>query len=162
MGGHIMKKWRYLFSFAGLMALCVVVGLGFFIYCNSDTQEESKDRNIPVTITVVDGAIEVNPDPVEANHNDWIEWSCADTDVVSFAIYFGYNSPMGDQNGMQFEAQLLPEGKSRSVRKRVWHNPHYAGGRHNKYYVAVYYKPENEDGKVLIADPDIIIPPRGR
>lgn len=164
-----MKKGKFLFSFTGLFLFCLVLGLGLFLYCDSRSNDEPKPPPQTETVTIRVGGevgeeiVIVEPEVIFVNHNDDIQWKVHDDEqnVISFVVYFGYDSPIGDQNGPTMHAQLSSGQDNRPPAKKVWHHPQFAGGRHTKYYVAVYYQPNpDEVGKVLIVDPEIIIPRR--
>ncbi len=163
-----MKNLRYCFGFAGLLLLCLVVGTGFFIYCDSATEEGSKEKHpqIEVQISVVNGEIILNPDLIEAHHRQKIRWYCEDSKVLDFLIFLGGNSPIGEVeiegDELDIHTDLRPEDGKNEITKRAWHNPEEAGGKIAKYFVAVYYDdPDDEEpGRILMKDPEIIIPPR--
>ncbi len=182
-----MKKFRYVSSFIGLMALCVVLGMAFFIYCDSGNENGTKDRHktidveikvnattmeISLNITIDDDA--TNSEIIEAYHNQDIEWFTEDSKVLDFVIFFGGDSPLGDleiidgEEVLKIYSELRPTADSMDeTRKRVGamvlHNPHQAGGRRSKYYLGVYYDDPDDEiaGTILLRDPEIIIPPRG-
>jgi hypothetical protein len=168
-----MKTWKYLSIFVGLMALCVVVGMAFFIYCDSGEEEKERFRQ---TITA---KIEVNEETkkielklflgetplpgelIEADHTQKINWVCEQTEVVDFLLFFGPGHPVGKQNHAKFDEQMRPEDGERIIQTKVHYNPNWAGSKLVKYHIAVIYKPAGGTAKLIMRDPEIIIPPRG-
>lgn len=164
-----MKNLRYCFAFAGLLLFCMVVGTGFYISGDQDTPERKfQEREIvKVEIIVENGEIVLRPNTVEAFHLQRIIWFCKDPKVQDFMIFLGGNSPIGEleirQKEVRIHTDVAPKKGEKEVMKRVWHNPRAAGGKLAKYYVAVYYDDDPSDstpGKILMKDPEIIIPPR--
>jgi hypothetical protein len=172
-----MKKWKYLSSFVGLMALCVVVGLGSQgkpphhdpIEVKIMVAGEPGEEEIKLKVEYPEG--DPRPSDTEliwAYYDQEINWTSNNPGVIDYVIFFGGNSPMGaitPRGEVEISSELRPEvikGNIRRVGKKVLHNPSQAGGRHSKYYIAVYYKhPDAETPRLLFRDPDIIIPPRG-
>jgi len=163
-----MKKGKFLFSFTGVVLLCLVVGLGLFLYCDSGPNDESKPLRTEIVTIRVEGkkdkeVIVVEPPIVDVNHGDSIVWELHENEdsVKSFVVFFGYDSPIGEGR-MKILSELHSGPENRISPKKIYHDPAYAGGRHTKYYIAVYYQKDTDPvGKVLILDPEIIIPRRG-